>query len=148
MFRTIAKRGIEEFWRPVPVEGPIKFGRAWKRFELEKKSFDDLHKLWYVCCKEQNLLATEREHCKTHRLEFQNRRAFQELKKTMLRIKLVVRFRQLKGEKLPMTRSPVKDNPDTLVRKYNQVMGTRLTSNRYMLEKMKAKTSPIHFLVK
>ncbi|ORZ18801.1 mitochondrial 39-S ribosomal protein L47 (MRP-L47)-domain-containing protein [Absidia repens] len=72
-------------------------GRAWKASELRLKSFDDLHKLWYVLLKERNLLATQREEAKrlkVHRLVWTNAGRVKKCQQSMARIKFVLNERQ------------------------------------------------------
>lgn len=42
----------------LPPTELAEFGRAWTVQELRAKSWDDLHKLWWVCVKERNRIAT------------------------------------------------------------------------------------------
>ncbi|KAL8749893.1 MAG: hypothetical protein Q9199_007411 [Rusavskia elegans] len=58
------KHGLWGFFRPdkkalnTPEETAA-FGRPWVVEELRHKSWEDLHSLWWICCKERNLLATQ-----------------------------------------------------------------------------------------
>lgn len=57
-------------WTPKEAE---EHGRAWTVEELRRKSWDDLHALWWTCCRERNMLATSKAELARSKLGFGER---------------------------------------------------------------------------
>ncbi|KAI5366467.1 putative ribosomal protein L47 [Septoria linicola] len=71
----------------------LSHGRAWDIKELRHKDWDDLHRLWWVCVKERNRLATyklERERVGNMYGRYESDKREKEIRVTMKRIKFVL----------------------------------------------------------
>lgn len=88
--------GLEEFFETPLQEGDKpRTGKEWKAADLRRKSFDDLHKLWYVLLKERNMLASEQGRRKARGEKLPNPTRTTKVKKSMARIKLVLTERAI-----------------------------------------------------
>lgn len=71
-------------------------GRPWSAKELRRKSYDDLHKLWYVLYKEKNMLLTEANLARRHGYELIQSDRRKKVRKSMGAIKHVLGERKRK----------------------------------------------------
>lgn len=90
--RYLSSNPLDAFRDPVDrqTRGGEPVGRPWSVTELRRKSYDDLHKLWYVLYKERNMLLTEQQLSRTRQLIFPQPERFQKVKKSMGAIKQVL----------------------------------------------------------
>jgi len=65
-------------------------GRSWSVQELRRKSYEDLHKLWYVLYKEKNMLLTEQQLSRRRQLIFPQPQRVKKVQKSMQAIKQVL----------------------------------------------------------
>ncbi|WVQ84417.1 hypothetical protein IAT38_006569 [Cryptococcus sp. DSM 104549] len=83
-----------------PEDRNLYSGRSWQASELRRKSFADLHTLWYVLLRERNVLATQKEERRRLKIEMSpdssllNARSAR-CRKSMARIKYVLNERRL-----------------------------------------------------
>ncbi|KMT05795.1 hypothetical protein BVRB_7g166340 [Beta vulgaris subsp. vulgaris] len=89
---------LEQFFevdRAADDEKRVVYGRGWKASELRLKSWDDLHKLWYVLLKEKNMLMTQRQMLNAQNLRFPNPERISKVRRSMCRIKHVLTERAI-----------------------------------------------------
>ncbi|CAL0326920.1 unnamed protein product [Lupinus luteus] len=89
---------LHEFFEPdrsADDDKPVVYGRGWKASELRLKSWDDLHKLWYVLLKEKNMLMTQRQMLHSQNLRFPHPERIPKVRKSMCRIKHVLTERAI-----------------------------------------------------
>ena len=89
------KLGMQEYREETQKRA---YGRAWEAKELRLKSFEDLHKLWYVLLKERNCLVSERHRFNSNGLLMPQKSRIKKVKQSMARIKTVLRERALEME--------------------------------------------------
>jgi large subunit ribosomal protein L47 len=77
----------------------LRAGRSWRASELRLKSFEDLHALWFVLLRERNLLETMRNHSKTEGVAMANPARLKKVRKSMARLKTVLKERSIEHEK-------------------------------------------------
>jgi ribosomal protein L29 len=100
---TQKRHGLMDFFQDgvaLPKDPP-RTGRAWRASELRQKSFEDLHKLWYILLKERNVLASQREEARRLGIgpdAFSNYSREIKCRKSMARIKTVLSERQIAYE--------------------------------------------------
>ncbi|KAI8465024.1 MAG: mitochondrial 39-S ribosomal protein L47 (MRP-L47)-domain-containing protein [Monoraphidium minutum] len=85
-----AAADLREWLDPDDKADGVTYGRPWMAHELRLKSWDDLHKLWYVCFKERNLVATQMNWAKGKPAADDYQDRYLKVKKTMNRIKQVL----------------------------------------------------------
>mmetsp|Transcript_6183 Transcript_6183/g.9323 ORF Transcript_6183/g.9323 Transcript_6183/m.9323 type:complete len:150 (-) Transcript_6183:133-582(-) len=94
---TAPKFGIEEFYdQNVKDNETLITGREWTVPDLRRKSYDDLHKLWYVLYKERNLLLTMREAIRRAQrpITSAEESRYIKVKRSMAGIKIVIKERK------------------------------------------------------
>ncbi|ORY99100.1 mitochondrial 39-S ribosomal protein L47 (MRP-L47)-domain-containing protein [Syncephalastrum racemosum] len=99
---ALSSKGLYQFFENgEALPKSVETGRSWSAQELRNKSFDDLHKLWYVLLKERNVLATQRDEARRlglHKQVWDNGARYKKVRQSMARIKFVLTERQLAYE--------------------------------------------------
>lgn len=96
--------GLDQFWKGGLIDpdataleksNNCQTGDPWPACLLRLKSFDDLHKLWYVCLKEKNFLMAERHACRQATVRWKHHGRMKKVKLSMKRILTVLSRREI-----------------------------------------------------
>jgi large subunit ribosomal protein L47 len=89
---TFAASPLDAFMDPAAYEvrQAEMVGRSWSVRELRRKSFDDLHRLWFVLYQERNMLLTEAAKCRRKGMYLPQPDRRHKVKKSMGAIKHVL----------------------------------------------------------
>ena len=90
--RALSSNPLDAFRDSVDrqTRGMEPVGRSWSVKELRRKSYEDLHKLWYVLYKERNMLLTEQQLSRRRQLIFPQPERMKKVRKSMGAIKHVL----------------------------------------------------------
>jgi len=114
---SITCSGMEEFFPPGVYEGEDVVdmephtGRVYRFDELRARSNVDLHKLWFVCLKEKNMLMTIEGECERLNMPMPGPTRKHKVRTTMHRIKRVVNEREIAIEELELREWEFDRNP-------------------------------------
>mmetsp|Transcript_951 Transcript_951/g.1927 ORF Transcript_951/g.1927 Transcript_951/m.1927 type:complete len:205 (-) Transcript_951:160-774(-) len=108
--KEYAPNPLDAFRDPVDrqtrMQEPV--GRQWSVKELRRKSYEDLHRLWYVLYREKNMLLTEQQLSRRRQLIFPQPDRFQKVQKSMGAIRQVLGERKQKAVAAHLERDELK----------------------------------------
>ena len=113
--------GFADFFDPPDTSGKpgavVFTGRGWTVPDLRRKSFDDLHKLWYVLYKERNVLLTSRLTAKRFNrpIAAKDENRYISVKRSMAGIKCVLGERKKIDDMLKSQQEKTVDSKDDSV---------------------------------